>query len=84
MKRLLIMVDCIAISIALVFLVVFVGTAALRGLFLQLREMVHDFRVDHAYWSTGFLISAFCGPHSDGTLAYELWKISKTSTGKSV
>jgi hypothetical protein len=58
MKRLLTLLDCTAISITMLFLVG-LAAMALRGLFLQLRELLHDIYAARGdWWIAGLLV--FC------------------------
>jgi hypothetical protein len=57
MKRILTLIDCTAISITMLLLCGLVGMA-LRGLFLQLKDAVHDIHASHSDWVAGIII--FC------------------------
>ncbi len=58
MKRLVTLIDCAAICISMLFLVALVGMA-LRGLFLQLKDLVHEIYAARGdWWIAGLII--FC------------------------
>ncbi len=56
MKRLVVIIDCAAVSITMLFLVGLVGLM-IRGLFLELKELVHDLYAARSdWWIAGILV----------------------------